>query len=133
MTDQQPRPAGQTRDAGWEIGARRTLPVEAEQLWALLVAPEGRRLWLGETPGLELAQGAAYRLDDGTSGRVTVFKPGSHMRLTWHPPGWPRPSIIQVRALPSKAGAVLAFHQEHLPGPGEREATAIVNTALTGR
>ncbi|MDH3944043.1 MAG: hypothetical protein OEV06_08125 [Anaerolineae bacterium] len=51
---------------------------------------------------------------------MRVFKPNSHLRLTHHPPGWPRPSTIQVRVIPSGDKTVIAFHQEHLPGPQER-------------
>lgn len=121
MSGEVPRPAGLTRDTGWQIGARRTLAVEVELAWALIVSPAGQELWLGGSAGRELARGLAFDLAGGVSGRVTTFAPLSHLRLTWGPPGWPRPSILQVRTLPSRAGTTIAFHQEHLPGPAERE------------
>lgn len=121
MTEQGPRPVGLTQGAGWQIGARRVFPVDLEQAWALLISPAGQRLWLGGSAGRELARGVSFELDGGVTGKVTTFKPLSHMRLAWGPPGWPRPSILQVRALAGRAGTTVAFHQEHLPGEAERE------------
>lgn len=115
------RPRGLTRDSGWEIGVRRTLPAPAEQLWTLLVSVTGLRCWLGELPDLAIAPKVTYQLADGTSGAFTVVKPGSHLRLTWRPAGWPRPSLIQVRVLPQGERAVVAFHQEQLPDEVARE------------
>jgi uncharacterized protein YndB with AHSA1/START domain len=63
-----------------------------------------------------LRSGRRYRLADGTQGVVRVFRPQSHLRLTWQPPGWSRPAVIQVRVIPMKSGTQVAFHQEHLPG-----------------
>lgn len=51
---------------------------------------------------------------------MRVDQPGSHVRLTWRPADWERPSTIQVRVLPAGGGASIAFHQEHLAGPAER-------------
>lgn len=111
---------GQTRDTGFQIGVRRTLPIQHEAAWQLLSSPKGVAIWLGEIEG-ELAQGAVYRLANGTAGEVTVFLPNSHLRLTWQPPTWQRPSVIQVRVLPAGNRTTISFHQEWLPGPEERE------------
>jgi uncharacterized protein YndB with AHSA1/START domain len=116
------RPIGKTKDVGWEIGVRRTLPVEYTAAWKLITSGEGLSIWLGRGAEVGLSKGAVYELADGTTGEVRVFKPDSHLRITWHPPGWPRPSTIQVRVLPNSDRTVVAFHQEHLPGPDEREA-----------
>lgn len=115
------RSVGETRDAGFEIGVRRTLPVPAETLWLLVTSAEGRRAWLGAGPDFALEPGAAYALDDGAQGEVRVLRPGSHVRLSWQPGDWPRASTIQVRVLPGGAQSVLAFHQEHLPDAAARE------------
>lgn len=105
------REVGHTAGAGWEIGARRTVAAEPEEVWALLRSPEGMEIWLGGP--ITLAPGP-YRLDDGTDGEVRVDEPGSHIRLTWRPPGWEQPSVVQVRVLPAATGATIAFHQERL-------------------
>jgi uncharacterized protein YndB with AHSA1/START domain len=54
-------------------------------------------------------------------GEVRVYTPYSHLRITWHPPGWPRASTLQLRVIPKGDKTVIAFHQEHLPGEKERE------------
>jgi uncharacterized protein YndB with AHSA1/START domain len=113
------REVGRTLDAGYQIGVRRTLPVSEERLWALLLSPEGQRLWLGGVTDLE--PGTKFVFPDGTRGEVRVHRPWSHLRLTWQPPAWDAPSFVQVRVLPARSGATtLSFHQDHLEGPTER-------------
>ena len=111
---------GETKDAGWQVGLRRTVRCEPEEVWALLLSPEGQRVWLGGVA--DLAPGEAFAFDDGTRGEVRVHRPGSHMRMTWQPPELTQPSVLQVRVLPARSGATLSFHQERLPGPQARAA-----------
>lgn len=116
------RAVGQTAATGFEIGARRTLPIPPDEAWQLLTSPDGVRAWLGAAPSLKWEKGEKYTLEDGSSGEVRVFNPGSHLRMTWQPEGWPRASTLQVRAMPSGQGkTVISFHQEHLPGAAERD------------
>lgn len=115
------RAVGQTEAAGFNVGVRRTLPLPADEAWRLLTSAEGVQAWLGGAPP-RWEKGQAYRLADGSSGEVRVFNPGSHLRITWQPEGWPRPSTIQVRVMPSgERKTVVSFHQEHLPGAAERD------------
>ncbi|HEU0297838.1 MAG TPA: SRPBCC domain-containing protein [Longimicrobium sp.] len=117
------RVTGETADTGFQIGLQRTLPLAPDEAWTLVTSAEGVRAWLGGEPKMRWQKGERYALQDGTTGEVRVFKPGSHLRMTWQPEGWPRPSTIQVRVVPASGGrSVLSFHQEHLPGPAEREA-----------
>lgn len=111
---------GETASVGFEIGVRRTLPCADEALWRLLTSDEGLAIWLGGS--IALQQGATYILPDGTAGEVRVFRPGSHLRLTWQPRGWAGPALIQLRVLPAKTGATLAIHQEHLADSATRRA-----------
>lgn len=116
------RAVGQTAATGFEIGARRTLPIPVDRAWQLLTSPDGVRAWLGGAPPLKWEKGEKYTLTDGSRGGVRVFKPGSHLRITWQPEGWPRASTLQVRAMPSGAGkTVISLHQEHLPGAAQRD------------
>ncbi len=64
---------GQTRDAGFQIGVRRSLPVAVADVWRLLTTPQGVQVWLGDCHDVHLEQGAAYRLPDGSSGIITVL------------------------------------------------------------
>lgn len=111
---------GKTADVGYQIGVRRTLPCGEEALWSLLLSPEGQAIWLGGT--IELEAGARYTLDDGTAGQVNVFKSWSHLRLTWQPQGWARPSTVQVRVMAASRGTTLSFHQDHLADGDARKA-----------
>ncbi|MDQ2807503.1 MAG: SRPBCC domain-containing protein [Chloroflexota bacterium] len=129
----EPPLVGQTRDVGFEIGARRTLPLAPDAAWRLLLSPAGLACWLGAGAALPLTPGTRYALADGAIGEVRVYQPGSHLRLTWQPPGWVRPSTVQVRVLPSGERTTIAFHQEHLPDAAARAArSAYYSAALDG-
>jgi hypothetical protein len=78
---------------------------------------------------VELAHGATYRLADGTSGKVSVFRSGSYLRMTWQPPERVRPSIIQLCVIANRERTVIGFHQEHLPGPADREERRVFYVA----
>ena len=131
MNKNNERPVGKTKAVGWEIGVRKTLAVSHTRAWNLVTSPEGIQAWLGEDPGVELSEGVTYTLGDGTTGEMRVFKPLSHLRITWQPKAYPRPSTIQVRVIPKDAKTVIAFHQEHLPGPEARAQRRVAfKTAL---
>jgi len=115
------REVGKTRDTGYVIGVRRTLPISLAEAWELITSPEGVRAWLGDGARVEWKPGREYALADGSAGAVRVVQPESHVRLTWRPRGWPRDSTIQVRVIAAASGTTIAFHQEHLPGAGARE------------
>lgn len=121
MDKQSERPTGLTQDVGFQIGVRRTLPIQFENAWQLLTSNEGLNIWLGSTAALDFSKGATYQLADGSRGEVRVFSPDSHLRITWQPEGWSSASTIQVRVMPKGNRTVIAFHQEHLSGAAERE------------
>lgn len=115
--------AGQTKDTGFQIGARRTFDVSPQRAWEALTSETGLKLWLGDAPDFHLETGATYRTTSGTEGKIGVVSPSGHFRMTWQPGGWPKPSTIQVRVIPSDSGAktVISFHQENLPDAKARE------------
>jgi hypothetical protein len=112
------RPVGQTAQSGFQVGVRKTLPFTADEMWSALLSPEGTSIWLGGQ--VEITEGASFSLENGTAGAIRVYTPGSHVRLTWQPAGWERPSVVQVRVIPAKTGTTLSFHQEQLDGPATR-------------
>ncbi len=115
-------PVGLTKDAGWQIGVSRALPVTPEEAFAVLLSPEGLAVWLGE--GLDpsaLAKGAAYATADGTTGEVRSLRPGDRIRLTWRPPGRDAPAILQVAVSATAKGCTLRFHSDQLRSADERE------------
>lgn len=122
MPENNEKPVGLTKDTGFQVGVRRTLPISLEAAWDLLLSPRGLHVWLGEPITMRLANGARYKLADGSDGQIRVLSPGSHIRLTWDPGNWPRASTIQARVIPAGDRTVIAFHQEHLPDQEARQA-----------
>jgi len=112
---------GQTKDVGFQVGARRTLSVPLADAWTFLTSQEGVTIWLGKPLKWDFIKGEDYQLKDGTTGLIRVLKENSHLRMTWKPPEWEKPSLIQIRVIPKGEKTVIAFHQEHLPGPEERQ------------
>ena len=119
----EPSDIGKTADAGYQIGVRRTLAAPEERVWAVLLSPEGLRIWLGGVTPLEA--GSRFSFANGTRGEIRVYREWSHVRLTWHPAHLPAPSVVQVRVIPARTGTTLSFHQEQLGGPEERAAAKI--------
>ncbi len=115
------KPVGLTRDKMFQIGARRTYPVSVQDAWELIISDRGRKVWLGESADLAFVKAAEFSLADGTTGKIGVFRPESHIRLTWHPSDWPKASTVQVRVIPAGAKTIIAFHQENLPDAKTRE------------
>ncbi len=115
------RQVGRTRHAGFEVGMRKTFPISPEAAWELLTSEDGLRIWLGDIDRLPEATGMPYTTYDGTRGKVQSLEPGGHVRLSWQPEGWPKPSTLQVRLIAAENGTTISFHQEKLPNADERE------------
>lgn len=114
------RPTGLTKDAGWQVGVRRTISLDPETAWALVSSPQGMQIWLGKIDHGQLQEGDLHELPDGTRVEMRVCRPGSHMRLTRNPGNWEEPSTIQVRVISKGEKSVIAFHEENLPSQAER-------------
>jgi uncharacterized protein YndB with AHSA1/START domain len=114
-------PVGKTKDAGWEIGVSRTLPVPAARVWEVLTSVEGTELWLGSGVTWPARQGDPYELDDGTVGQVRGFRPLERIRLTWQPPDWDHEAVVQLALSDRGDRTRLTFHQERLADADERE------------
>jgi len=111
---------GQTQTVGFQIGIRKTFPLDLEEAWTLITSPSGLAAWLGEIKApMNLEDN--YATLSGEHGEIKVYKENSHIRLTWKPDRWSKPTTIQVRVIPNKDKTTIAFHQENLPGPKERE------------
>lgn len=112
---------GQTKNTGFEIGARRTFDVPVMRAWELITSDEDVKLWLGDVSGLKWEKGETYTTKDETEGEIRVIKPGSHIRITWWPKNWEKASTIQIRLIPNGEKTIISFHQENLAGAQERE------------
>ncbi|MFF3452845.1 SRPBCC domain-containing protein [Streptomyces sp. NPDC002730] len=109
-------PTGLTRDAGWEIGVSRTLPLPVSTVWDFIVSPEGVARRLGKGAQLPTGKGESYETGDGIAGEVRSYRPGDRIRLTYGT------TTLQVAVSASGEGkTLLRFHQEHLADAEERE------------
>jgi uncharacterized protein YndB with AHSA1/START domain len=115
------KPVGLTKDAGWEIGCRKTFQVNAHAAWDFMFSDEGLSLWLGKLQN-EIAIKESYKTSNGTEGVIRVFKPFSHIRLTWKKKGWDNVSTLQVRVMDASSGkTTISFHHEKLLNSEQRE------------
>jgi uncharacterized protein YndB with AHSA1/START domain len=114
------RHVGETADAGFQVGVRRTLAAEPAVIWDLLVGrPE---LWLGEGAHVRLESGVPWKAA-AASGQVRTVRPGDRVRLTWLPDGWPAPATLQLTVAPTTDGrTTLGVHLERLADAEAREA-----------
>lgn len=88
-------PVGKTKDAGWEIGVSRTVPLDRQEVWSRI---EDTADWLGR------------EADD-----VRSFRPLDRIRVGWEG------TIVQVALSTAKTGTTVTFHQERLADAGQRE------------
>jgi hypothetical protein len=93
-------PTGQTADGSWEVGVRRTLPLDLDEAW-------NRAL--------------AVIADDPAAGEATSITQTEVARFPYTREGWPRHSTLQLRVIPAAAGTTVAFHHDRLPGAATRE------------
>jgi uncharacterized protein YndB with AHSA1/START domain len=108
-------PVGVTKDAGVQIGVRRTFAAPKERIWRFLTADEGMSLLLGKVAGLDWKVGEVFESDEGITGKLTVVVPHQKLRMTWKLPEWERPSRLQLYLLTTATGkTTVAVHQEML-------------------
>lgn len=94
---------GLTKDAGWQFGLRKTIDLPANQVWDFLFTESGAVLWLHDA-----------HTDFST------WKPYSHIRTKWRIPGWPNPATLQMRVIPHKQKATIAFLVENMLSEEQR-------------
>ncbi|APU12754.1 MULTISPECIES: hypothetical protein [Actinoalloteichus] len=123
-------PTGLTKDAGWQLGVRRTVPVPSDVVWDYLTR-EGLVVWLGET--VLGATGEWYETADGTRGQLRSRSEGVRLRLTWQPTGWAHDSTLQLTLQRAVSGTTIAIHQERLRSAQDRASLLIHWRAVLGR
>ena len=109
---------GLTKDAGWEVGVRKTVALPLPAVWQFLLG-EGISLWLGDTT-LPTDKGASYETADGVHGTVRSFTDEAKIRLTWRPADWPHDTTLQVTVKEAPGGTTIGFHHERLADRDER-------------
>ncbi|GIP36602.1 SRPBCC domain-containing protein [Paenibacillus sp. J2TS4] len=115
-------PVGVTKDAGVQIGVRKTLAISKERVWNFLTSQEGLSLWIGEDPSFRLQAGQEFASKEGVSGKMTVLVPFQKLRMQWKRPEWDKPSRLQIILLSTNSGkTTIAIHQEMLEDVYVRE------------
>ena len=111
---------GLTKDAGWELGVRTTVPAPVAEVWAYLLT-DGLAVWLGDIDVLPAEKGAEFATRDGVRGVIRSFTDRSKVRLSWHPDDWPHDSILQLTVKESITGTTIGIHHEQLADREERK------------
>lgn len=110
---------GLTKDAGWELGVRTTVPAPLNAVWDYLVG-EGLQVWLGTIDALPTEKGAEYRTDEGTRGTVRGFTPYNRLRVGWQPKGQRHETVLQLTVREAANGTTIGIHQEKMLDRDER-------------
>lgn len=115
-------PVGVTKDAGVQIGVRKTIKVEKEKVWDYLTSPQGLPLWIWDVSEFRLQKGYEFKSKEGICGKLTVVLPFRKLRMKWKLPEWEKPSRLQLYLLPTDSGkTTIAIHQEMLDDVYVRE------------
>jgi hypothetical protein len=114
------KPIGKTKSVGWQFGLSKTFPYSQKYLWDFMFSEKGLGIWLGELDH-ELEIKKIYKTKHGIEGLVRVFKPYSHIRMSWKKKSWENVSTVQVRVIGNDEKATISFHQEKLSGKSQRE------------
>lgn len=110
---------GQTQDAGWELGVRKTVAAPVAEVWAYLLG-EGLPMWLGDITELPAKKGVRYRTSDGVRGTIRGYEEKKHVRLTWQPEDWPHDTTLQLTVTKAATGTTIGVHHENLADREER-------------
>ncbi len=111
---------GLTKDAGWQFGIRRTLPVTIHEAWDFLLSKKGREIWIGKGGEIDWQVGSTFRTKEGVEGEIRVVKPYSHLRMSWKKKGWNHASMVQPRVTKGVGRSVISFHHDKLANEKER-------------
>jgi activator of HSP90 ATPase len=99
---------------GFQLGVSKTFAISYDAMWEFLLSENGISVWLGEINFDDFGVNKPYLTKQGIEGKLNVFKPDSHLRLTWKPKHWQKFSIIEMRITNSKGRARIVFHHTNL-------------------
>ena len=111
---------GQTADAAFQVGVRRTISATASDAWSYLTG-EGVAAWLQGAPALPAEPKATVELADGGSAQLRSIDAPRKLRVAIERPGQPR-STLQLYVEDKGDRASVGFHHERLPDAATREA-----------
>ena len=103
-----------TKSVTLQLGVSKIFTVSIETMWEFLLSDNGIAVWLGEINSDEFEIGKAFKTQEGIEGKLTIFKPDSHLRMAWKLKNWAKFSIIEIRITNSKGKARVLFHHTKL-------------------
>ncbi len=101
----------QLKNLGFQYSIRKTFPVSVDVLWEFILSEQGILVWLGTMDITDFELNKSFKTQEGIEGKVTTFKPDCHFRMSWKPPHWDKPSIIELRITNNKGRAAMVIHQ----------------------
>jgi len=93
---------GKTKNAGWQVGARRTLPMDITEAWQLLTGQP----WLHRWAGLDVLDSDDPAVRSLTAPELVRVRTPQ--------------SLVQLRLQSAATGTTVAWHEEHLPDASAR-------------
>lgn len=93
-----------TKDAGWQFGIRKSVSLNANEVWDFMFSENGIKLWL-----------------KGADKKFSTFKNLSHIRTKWKLKDWTNEATLQMRLLSNKDKTTIAFHIDKLLNENQRE------------
>ncbi len=97
---------GLTKDAGWQFGIRKTVPLGINEVWECLFSEKGIMFWA-----------------KGADKNFSTFKELSHIRTKWKIKDWENQATLQMRVISNKDKTTIAFHIDRLLSENQRAET----------
>lgn len=105
----------------YQIDVQTTVNTSLKETWNFLFSNEGLEIWLGTSKLDKWETGIKYTTRDGIIGKVRVFSPYSHIRLSWRKGNWQNDSILHVRTISKDNKTIIRIHHEHFADKNLKE------------
>ena len=105
----------------YQIDLQTTVSVSVKEAWHFLFSNQGLEIWLGTSKLDKWETGIKYITRDGVNGKVRVFSPYSHIRLSWRKENWQNDSILHVRTISKDHKTIIRIHHEYLRDKKQKE------------
>lgn len=113
-------PVGLTTSQGWEMGIRRTFPIDTGQAWELMFTQPILEHWLDDKASIAFEKGDSYTTNNGISISISSVTPHKVIRMKWQRKGETSASTLQIRVMPAKGKATISIHHEWLQDADDR-------------
>lgn len=103
-------------ESGCQVELQRTIRLPIREVWHALLSKAGLEIWLGTSELEKWETGIKFKANNGIQGKVRVFNPYTHIRLSWQYPGWKNVSILNIRTeeREKEGEVIIRIHQEQL-------------------